>query len=220
MRSSIKNPRFIGMALLFLLGPAVAWKTLHGLYAQASTDKIPIPAITAFYEETLDDQQSRRKARELTIAYRSDGGNVEIEKFFKKDRASVYKVQRTIIYPDRRKFTAMDSDMVVSSIVLPISEYDRWKNRHTTPKSDCATNLAGGTRGEKAEESQISGVKVFRIKDPKAENYESWHAPSLGCLQLSRKMTFRGEGGGITDTTTVTLTSYILGEPDEKLFNH
>ena len=68
--------------------------------------------------------------------------------------------------------------------------------------------------------SRIASFYVvgYRGRDDRGAGYEVYFAPSIGCQQMSFKMSMRGFLGWVTAEYEMVVDSYVLGTPDARLF--
>jgi hypothetical protein len=193
-------------------------KRFPGIHAHAAATKMPVPALTAHYHEELDNTQRRRISTRWKVAYREDGAQSDSREYFTKEGAS-YKQMRTIRFPDGRTLTIFDSDKVVSSVSYPAANYEHWKNTaHHDPSKNCASDLVGATMLTPIGAEQRSAFDAVHFRANRASGLEVWHSPSLGCLLVGRKATFRDKDGNISDTSELILDFVTRGTPDSALF--
>jgi hypothetical protein len=217
-----KNLPFVAIVLILLALPTLsveAWKRFGTLRAHASATKLPVPALTAHYHEQLDNTHRRRTGPSWTVAYRGDGARAESRTFFKRDDGAPYKIRREIWFPDGRKLLVFDSDKVVSSFSFPATAYEHWKNTtHYDPVRGCVATLLGTVMGTAIGNEQRSAIESIHARYNRASDFESWRAPSLGCLELGRKAVFLNANGSVSDTSELILEFVTQGEPDLSLF--
>ncbi|MEP7362252.1 MAG: hypothetical protein ABI972_03280 [Acidobacteriota bacterium] len=203
----------------------VAPVAIHLLYERvanvfaANAIPFPVPPITLEFREVLDNVSSRRISSRRIVAYRADGAFSETKKSYRKNGEEMQQ-RRTLRFPAGIKITVEDTIKTTTTWRVPDIDAAHWRTAsHYNPADDCVTDLNGATSSRFfARNEERSGFQAVLIQNRLAPGIDTWHAPSLGCLEVGRIARFRDSAGKESDSSELILEQHRMGEPDAALF--
>jgi hypothetical protein len=178
------------------------------------------PPFTGYAVEHISGPAGTWDSDQKVYAVRTDGSEVELHQYVMQDGRS-YQT-RTVNSTNGKVATINDTFRFVSTLQFPPDREQARQTAKLDPASDCVKNFNGGPRrvAKVIGHEKLLGIDTVKVQLEQAGGMVLWLAPSLGCFMMKRSMSFRGPDNSVTDTSELTVTRVLLGEPDASLFQN
>lgn len=162
--------------------------------------------------------------RRTMRAVRGDGSEIESEQILSADGA-VMDDRRTLVLASRLKVLVHEASGLKSTLRIPMDEYVRREAGRLDPSRQCMATTGGIDMGAQNNRlvgvEEIAGMKAFKIavnEGNMLSRLTMWLAPELDCDLIRQTVEIRNEKGEFAGTSTKTLETALLTEPDPTLF--
>ncbi len=195
------------------------------LVAFAAANAHRVVPRTVVVIERVTSPSGEYAQRRTMKAVRGDGSEIQSEQMLSADGA-VIDDQRTLVFASRLKVLVHAASRLKSTLRIPMDEYVRREAGRLDPSRQCMATTNGIDMNAQNSRllgvEEIGGIKAFKIavnERNMSSKLTMWLAPELDCDLVKQTVEIRNGKGEFEGTSTKTLETALLSEPDPALFS-